>query len=467
MFEFRLPNLGEGVEKAQVVGIFVKEGDFVKEDDPLLEVESNKAVLVVPSPVTGVVKKIHVQKGDEVSLGALLMELELEKGIPEEEKNEREAPKQEVYSKEEKQVIPQEKEEKAFLDPVESSPPRNIHLMKTQAIKEEKMKASAPVISSQPFLPTPSELAKIPAGPATRKLARELGVDLREVWKTKGNGRLTVEDVKEYVKYLQKSKTALAGGVESKGVSSQAVSKPPLPDFSKFGPYRREPLSMIRKIISERMTYSWTHIPHVHQFHKADITDITAFHKKYSQEFKAKGSTTSVTTFIIKALAHCLKKFPQFNASLDEEKQELVLKGYFNIGVAVDTPAGLIVPVIRDVDKMTIFEIGKSLRDLAQRARERKVTPEELSGASITVSNLGGIGGSFFTPIINYPEVAILGVGRQEVECRYQDGSWVPRTMLPLCLAYDHRVIDGADGARFIVELGEVLENFERFLLGG
>jgi pyruvate dehydrogenase E2 component (dihydrolipoamide acetyltransferase) len=242
---------------------------------------------------------------------------------------------------------------------------------------------------------------------------------------------------------------------------------PSLPDFEKFGPVRREKMSNLRGIISDRMSMCWNRIPHVFQFNEVDLTSLGEVQARYKDDFKAKGSSVSPTNFIIKAMAICLKEFPQFNASLDEESGEIIYKDYVNIGVAVDTPTGLIVPVLKNVDQLSIFQIGKDLKDLAKKTRDRKVTQEDLSGGGMTLSNLGGIGGTHFTPIVNWPEVAILGVGRGEVKPKYINGEVVPRNCTQMTLSYDHRVIDGADGARFMVRLTEILENIERTLLGG
>jgi pyruvate dehydrogenase E2 component (dihydrolipoamide acetyltransferase) len=226
-------------------------------------------------------------------------------------------------------------------------------------------------------------------------------------------------------------------------------------------------MSNLRNIVSDRMTMCWNRIPHVFQFNEVDLTALGDVQARYKEDFKAKGSSVSPTNFIIKAMAICLKEFPQFNSSLDEESGEVIYKEYVNIGVAVDTPTGLIVPVLKDVDKLSIFDIGKNLKELAGKTRDRKVTQADLSGGGMTLSNLGGIGGTHFTPIVNWPEVAILGVGRGEMKPRYINGELVPRNITQMTLSYDHRVIDGADGARFMVRLTEILEDIERALLGG
>ena len=302
-------------------------------------------------------------------------------------------------------------------------------------------------------------MSDVPAGPSARKLARELGVDIRQVSGSRRGGRIDKQDVKDHAKRLIQSSSPASG-------NSLQVNHRPLPDFSEFGEVSVTPLTNIRKTISAQMAYSWQSIPHVHQTVKIDISNILAYQKKHAPAFKEAGSSLSVSLFVIKALSVGLAEFPNFNSSYDATKEELWLKKYFNIGVAVDTAAGLVVPVLKSVDKMTIFEIGKGLRSIAKKARERKLTLNEMRGACITVSNLGGLGAGHFTPIVNPPEVAIVGIAATEKILTLKGTHPHETPFLPLILGYDHRVIDGADAARFAIRLKELLEDPSTLLMG-
>jgi len=420
--DVKLPDLGEGVSGGIVTAVSVAIGDNVSEGDALLEIETDKAVLPVPFPAEGKVLSIKVNAGDKITVGDSLAEMTVSGAAP--------AP------------APVAKPAAA---PIAEAP------VKTPSVAD-----ASPVVKSSSKL--------VPAGPATRKLARELGIDLASVSGSKKGGRVAIEDVKTYVKSMN-LKGAPASNSAAGGAPAQNWE--PLPDFSKFGEIKKEKVSNLRNIISKRMSMCWNRIPHVFQFNEVDFTKIAEIQKNYKADFKERGSSVSPTNFIIKAMAICLREFPQFNSSYDDNTGEVILKDYINIGVAVDTPTGLIVPVLKGVDKMTIFDIGKELKELAQKTRDRKVSPNDLAGGCMTLSNLGGIGGTHFTPIVNWPEVAILGVGKGVVKPVYVDGEFVPRTLTQLTLSYDHRVIDGADGARFMVRLSEILEDIERTLLGG
>jgi pyruvate dehydrogenase E2 component (dihydrolipoamide acetyltransferase) len=286
----------------------------------------------------------------------------------------------------------------------------------------------------------------VPAGPATRRLARELGVDLGQVPGSANGGRVTPDDVKAYVRRLASGTAGRAGG---------AVAAPPLPDFSKWGPIDRQPMDAVRRKTAEQMSLAWSLIPHVTQHDHADVTELEAFRKQQ----EGSGPKLTVTAFALMAAARALKQFPQFNASLDVAAGQVVLKRYYHIGVAVDTGRGLLVPVLRDVDRKGVRGLAQELAEIAERARQKKVPPEEMRGGTFTVTNLGGIGGTGFTPVVNYPEVAILGLSRSRLEPVVRQGQVVPRLMLPLSLSYDHRLIDGADAARFTRRVAEMLEN--------
>ena len=421
--EVHLPELGEGVESGIIAGILVSEGDQVEEGNALIELETDKAVLPVPSPIPGKINKLHVKAGDTLAVGDIIANIEA------------------VAVAEVSKTKPAAKK-----------------------ATEPKKTTSAPVKKDVAVITNSSTHLShkgkvVSAGPATRKFARELGVDLSLVAGSKRGGRIDVEDVKKFVKQ-QNSSPARSSG---QGTGFAPIE---LPDFSKYGEIKVEPATNLRKIISERMSRNWATIPHVNQFQDIDITSISEVAKMHGAEFKEKGSSASPTNFFIKAMALCLKEFPIFNSSFDVEKGEIIMKSYYNIGVAVDTPSGLIVPVLKGVDTMSIFDIGKNLKELAQNTRERKVVPDDLAGGCMTLTNLGGIGGTHFTPIINAPEVAILGLGRAQVKPIFVDGEFVPRTIAQVTLAYDHRVIDGADGARFVHRLKDIMENFDKYLLG-
>jgi pyruvate dehydrogenase E2 component (dihydrolipoamide acetyltransferase) len=290
----------------------------------------------------------------------------------------------------------------------------------------------------------------VPAGPATRRLARELGVDLRQVRGTGRHGRVVEEDIKEYVRQLASGAGAVAQAV------GPSVQPPPLPNFEQWGPIEAHPLGGVRKVTARQMSLAWSLIPHVTQHDLADITDLEAFRKQQSE---GKGPKLTVTAFVLRAAAVALREFPNFNSSIDLASNRLILKRYYHIGVAVDTEGGLLVPVLRDVDKKHVRELGEELNAIAKRARDGKLDLSEQKGGTFTITNLGGIGGTAFTPIVNYPEVAILGLSRSRLEPVVRDGQIVPRLMLPLSLSYDHRVIDGAAAARFTRRLAELLEN--------
>jgi pyruvate dehydrogenase E2 component (dihydrolipoamide acetyltransferase) len=427
--EIKLPELGENVEGGEVVDVKVAEGDEVSEGQGLIEVEAEKSTVEVPSPVAGRVTKLMVKKGDKVKTGQTLCLVESKDGKAEE------GPK----------TAPVRETGPAKPEPIPAPPPDKAAPAAAPApaapTNQEKPKAAPPP-------PAPAEEAPgklVPAGPATRRLARELGVDLARVQGTAPGGRVTQEDVKNYVKQLT------SGGL----VSGAARQAPPLPDFERWGPVERKPLEGVRKRTAEQMSLAWCLVPHVTQHDLADVTDLEAFRKQQDP----KGPKLTVTAFALKAAAIALRQFPQFNASLDEATGQVVLKRYYHLGVAVDTDRGLLVPVIRDVDKKSIQTLAAELADVAERARQKKLAADDMRGGTFTITNLGGIGGTGFTPIVNYPEVAILGLSRGRWEPVVRDGQVVPRLLLPLSLSYDHRVIDGADAARFTRRLAEMLEN--------
>ena len=412
--EVKLPELGDNVTQATVVGVLVKEGDRVEPGQPLLELETDKAVVEVPAEAGGVVKRVLVKVGDEVRPGQPFLELaEAEGGA--------EAP---PLKAEERPEAPAPKAEEAPRPAPKEAPP---------APQE-----------------APSERRLIPAAPSIRRLARELGVDLTRLRGTGLAGRITEEDVRR-----------AAGLGEAAPAALPAAPAPRLPDFTKWGPVRREPMSGVRKATVRSMSQAWAQVPMVTHFDEADVTELEALRKQYAKKAEEKGFRLTLTAFLLKALALTLKAFPKFNASLDVEAQEIVYKDYIHIGVAVDTPHGLLVPVIRDVDRKGVLRLAEELQEISQRARERKLSPEEMQGATFSLSNLGWIGGTGFTPIVNWPEVAILGVSRSQMKPLWDPGkeAFVPRLVMPFSLTYDHRLIDGADAARFCRHLAGILED--------
>jgi pyruvate dehydrogenase E2 component (dihydrolipoamide acetyltransferase) len=407
--ELKLPELGDNVSVATVVGVLVKEGDQVAPGQPLLELETDKAVMEVPAEAGGVVRRVLVKVGDEVRPGQPFLELA-------------EAP-----------AVGGPSSEKP--SPAAKEPP------------PEAPKAPAP---TPPVAAGGEGRRLIPAAPSVRRLARELGVDLRGVQGTGLAGRITAEDVRR-----------AAGMAPAPLEAPTPAPAPKLPDFSKWGPVRLEPMSGVRKATLRSMSTAWAQVPMVTHFDEADITELEALRKRYAKRAEARGFRLTLTAFLLKALALTLRAFPKFNASIDAEGAQVIYKDYVHIGVAVDTPHGLLVPVIRNVDQKGVLRLAQELQEVSERARERKLAPEEMQGGTFSLSNLGGIGGTGFTPIVNWPEVAILGVSRSQVKPVW-DGekeAFVPRLFMPFGLTYDHRLIDGAEAARFCRHLAALLED--------
>jgi len=446
-----LPFLAEGVEGGDVVQVLVHEGDQVTEGQSLIELETDKATVPVPAPAAGKITRLLVRQGDHLKVGQALVELDGADG--------------------EAQASKTSAPERAAIAPAPQPPPavEAAHAHSVQQREGHKAPPS-PAPSSSPSEQPATEpahaasdadrshsTATIAAPPSVRRLARELGVDLTQVKGSEAGGRIMAEDVKTYVR----ERTRRLGSPSSRdGNDKGGVFT------TMYGNERREALPSIRRKIVATMTQAWTTIPHVHQFQDADITDLLQLHKRYAPQFKQKGATLTLTILFLKAVTHALKLYPQFNATLDLTNGEVIYKDYYNIGVAVAPPAGLIVPVVHNVDQKDLLQISLELADLAERTRKREIKLEELRGATFTVSNMGGIGAGPFTPIIYPPQVAILGVGKGRMTPVYREGQFVPRTMLPLCVAYDHRLIDGSDGVRFTNEIVKVLEDFQAMFLG-
>ncbi len=414
--EIVLPALSESVSGGDVVDVKVKVGDSVKQGQPLFEIEAEKTTAEVTASAAGTISQLLVKKGDHVKTGQVLAMLDGDAKAP--------APAE----------TPKSTPEKPSTDTPKST---------TEAPKPTPA-APAPKATSPSV--THADQAIVPAGPATRALARDLGVPIQQVPATGPFGRVTKEDVKNHIRDLANGH---AGG-------GSGIKVPPLPDFAKWGPVDVKPIESIRKRTAEHMTLCWNLIPHVTQHDLADVTDVEAFRKQQ----EGKGPKLTVTAFVIKAAAILLKQFPAFNSSLDWEKKQLITKNYYHIGIAVDTERGLVVPVLRDIDKKSVHEIGKEMTDIAEKARNGKLTPDDMQGGTFTISNLGGIGGTGFTPIVNWPQVAILGLSRSRHHpVLDKAGEFKPRLMMPLSTSYDHRVIDGAEAARFTRRLAELLEN--------
>jgi pyruvate dehydrogenase E2 component (dihydrolipoamide acetyltransferase) len=425
--DVRLPNLGEGVDSGSVVSLFVNVGDEVTKGQTLLELENEKAVAPIPSPAEGRVTAIRVKQGDKISVGQVILTL----GKPEAETPPSSEPQRPPESEQRVEGAPEP----------EAAPARG---------------SEAAVAAAQPP-PDTSSARKAgfppPASPSIRKLAKDLGIDLTRVRGSEHGGRIVLSDLRAYIQSLQQ--IAFAQRKEA----PRAPAAEPV-DFAKWGPVSAKPLSQLRQVISRRMTESWTTVPHVTQFDRADLTKVNDLRKKHAPAYEGQGARLTVTSFVLKAVVAVLKKHPIFNASLDEAAQQIVTKDYFHIGVAVDTEAGLLVPVIRDADSKSMLQLSKEIQELADKARSRKLALDDMRGGTFTISNQGGIGSAHFTPIINKPESAILGLGRGAMEPVVRGSEIVPRLLLPLALSYDHRLIDGATAARFMVDLVGELENF-------
>jgi pyruvate dehydrogenase E2 component (dihydrolipoamide acetyltransferase) len=454
MTEFKIPELGENVASGDVARVLVNVGDTIARDQPVVELETDKATIEVPSSVAGVVKEIKVKRGDKVKVGAVVLTVDAPADAAEATSAAPPAPAPEPAA------APQSSAPAPAAAPTPAPAPAPVATGPTRVVPMPVR--STPDAPAQPSAPIKLEGERgpaAPASPAVRRLAREIGVDVNAVQGTGPGGRITQEDVKEHARRILSSigSASVAGG----GLAVRATR--PLPDFQKWGVVERQPWSNIRRATAEHLSYAWTTIPHVTQFDKADVGALEELRKQFKERVAKAGGNLTVTAMLVRVLATAVRKFPQFNASIDTERGEIVYKKFANVGVAVDTDRGLLVPVIRDADAKNIMEIAIELQRLAERAREKKLSLEEMSGGGITISNLGGIGGTYFTPIVNWPEVAILGVSRGTPEPVWKDGHWEPRQMLPLSLSYDHRVIDGADAMRFLRWVVEAIE--QPFLL--
>ncbi len=422
--DVKLPKLGEGADSGVVVNIFVKEGDTVAKDQAILELENEKAVASIPSTGAGIVAKVHVKSGDRVGVGQKLITLS---GGSEA------APAPSALA-----AAPKPAAKKAVAKAAPEPEPEEVEAESAEA--EEEVSDAA-----------------VAASPSIRKMARELGINLGKIRGSESGGRIVIADVRAYIQRLMKAAVKPAPAAVAAAPAKPAAVQI---DFSQWGPVSKKPVTPLRKVIARRMAESWNTVARVTQFDDIDFTTVGELRKSFAADYEAKGVKLTLTPFVLKAVAETLKKHPIFNSSLDEVANEIVLKEYIHLGIAVDTDQGLMVPVIRDVDKKSMIELAKELEQLAAKARDRKISADEMKGGTFTISNQGAIGGAHFTPIINLPEVAILGLGRGALKPVVREGKVEVRLMTPMALSYDHRVIDGGTAARFTVDLLKAFENF-------
>lgn len=415
-----VPDIG-GANSVDVIELLVKSGDKIEKETPLITLESDKATMEIPSPMAGVIASIEIKIGDKVSEGDLILMLEPDVAV-------------------------------------ETSAPIEEKTQPIAAVEEEKPVALVEPVKkvTETLIKTNDENANISAGPSVRRLARTLGVDLSDVQGSGRKERVSKEDIEQYVKEKLSNK-AQSGSLQ--------VAAMPEIDFSKFGEIEIKPLTKIKRLTGVSVHRSWVNIPHVTQFDSADITELEAFRKQELESSLKKGYKLTLLSFVCKAVVKALEAFPQFNSSLDASMENLIYKQYFNIGIAIETPNGLVVAVIKDVNRLTVGEIALEMTRLSNKARDKGLSPSDMSGGCFTISSLGGIGGHAFTPIVNSPEVAILGLSKASINPIYKDGEFVPRLILPLSLSYDHRVIDGAEAARFTRFISEMLGDIRRVLI--
>jgi pyruvate dehydrogenase E2 component (dihydrolipoamide acetyltransferase) len=452
--DFTLPELGENVAAGDVLRILVKPGDTLAKDQPVLELETDKATIEVPSSVAGQVKEIKVKVGDKVKVGQPILSVDGGAGKVDEPAA---APAAPPAPEAPKAAAP--KPPKTPAPPAPAAPPPDQAAKAAPREEEDTRSVGQPTQkvvdinrgARQAAEPSEPDFPVAPAAPSVRRMARELGVDIGQVAGSGPGGRISIDDVKAHTKKMVTT-IAVAGPT--------AAAAEPLPDFTRWGAVDRQPMRAVRRKTAEHLSAAWATIPHVTQHDVADITALEELRKKYAKQVEAAGGNLTVTAIAVKVCAAALKVFPQFNSSIDVAANELIFKKFVNIGIAVDTDRGLLVPVIRDADTKSITQISVELTQLSEKARNRKISLDEMQGGCFSISNLGGIGGTLFTPIVNAPEVAILGISRARMEPIYDkdNSQFVPRLMLPLSLSYDHRVIDGADGIRFLRWVVEAIE---------
>ncbi len=477
--EIKIPEIGENVSSGTVVNVLVSKGDRIEADQPVLEVETEKAVVEIPSPAEGTIQEILVSTGDEVEIGQVIGKLDTEGAGAEGEQEREEGPKEEPEEPGEPEEPEEAEEPEEPEEPAEGPKDAEEREQRRQpapekaagerAAREKKPEAArARADGSKREEPAPEEPEEpsevAPAAPSVRRLARELGADIHAIEGTGPGGRITADDVKAYVKAEMRA----TGGADEprrpaagKTAGTGAPGRPEdeLPDFSRWGEIERQKMNRVRQTIAANTAHAWQVVPHVTQFDKADLSGVQRFLQRYAKTAERASTKLTLTAVLTKVLALGLERFPRFNASIDVGAGELILKHYVHIGLAVDTEHGLMVPVIRDADQKSILELAAEVVDLAQKARDRKLALEDFEGGTFTISNQGGIGGTQFTPVVFWPQVAILGVSRTRTEAVYEDEAFVPRPMLPLSLSYDHRIIDGADAARFLRWVAEAIED--------
>jgi pyruvate dehydrogenase E2 component (dihydrolipoamide acetyltransferase) len=472
MPEFTIPNLGDGVAEGDVLRVLVKPGDTVATDQPVLELETDKATVEVPIDVAGTVKEVRVKPGDKVKPGQAVITLEGGGEASKEKEEAKHAPEEPPKAAKESKTA--DRGDAARPSTTTGEPSEPAPSTPAAERSEEGEKKRAPVVdirdrqatappAAAPTVPPVPSTATAPAAPSVRRVAREIGVDISQVTGSGPNGRITEEDVKTFARQILSS---MGGGAIAPGTRPGAAT-PALPDFSKWGEVERKPMSGVRRKTAEHLSNAWAMIPHVTQFDKADMTVLEEIRPKYAAEVERQGGKLTVTAVVTKIVATALRKFPQFSASIDMATSSIIYKKYVHVGIAVDTEHGLLVPVVRNADQKNIVQLAVEIQQLAEKAKARKLSLDEMSGGSMSITNLGGIGGTAFTPIVNWPEVAILGISRGAVEAVFKDGQIVPRQMLPLSLSYDHRVIDGADAIRFLRWVVEAIEQPFTVMLRG
>ena len=449
MADLKLPELGENIEKGDVVRVLVSAGDVISVDQPVLELETDKATIEVPSNVAGKITEVKVKAGDRVNVGQVVLTVDPAAGAA--GSTDSKVASEAKASDSAGPAAPESTEPSrpSVSSPPSSSPPPSPPPRPSAPVVDISTGRAPAAAAARADAPPPLPVAAggaVAAAPSVRRYARELGVNIAEVQGSGPGGRIGQDDVTAYVKKVMTS-----------GAPRGVAKAPALPDFAKWGAVDVRPMSNIRRKTAEHLTAAWA-APHVTQHDKADVTGVEEFRKAHNARGEAQSVKVTVTAIVIKIVSLAIEKFPQFASSVDMERESLIFKKYCHIGVAVDTPNGLLVPVIRDVDQKSITQIATELATLSQKARDRKLSLDEMSGGVFSITNLGGIGGTFFTPIVNRPEVAILGLSRTQLEPVWHEDKFVPRPMLPLSLSYDHRVIDGADAARFLRFVAEALE---------
>lgn len=468
--DVKIPEISENVTSGSIVEVLVKVGDTVAVDDVLVEMETEKAVVEIPSPYAGQISEVLVEAGDEKHVGDVIVRIETDSRAVGEEDEAGAAREQESTAGEDRQVTDPEEEEEEPEDAPEAT-------AKDEAAPDQEDAQTATEEQKQPDAPrsaaaretdasedrgeTPGPPA--PAAPSVRRLARELGVDIQAVRGSGRDGRISQADVNDYVKARLTGHPAASGKTAVEATS--AARQPALPDFSRWGEVRKEKLETVRRLTAENTSAAWRIVPHVTQFDEADITEVQLFIAKHAKLAEKQGGKLTLTAVLMKVCAPALVRFPAFNASIDLVNEQMIYKDYVHIGLAVDTPRGLLVPVIRDVQDKGIIDLAVAIGDAAQRARHKKIKPDEFEGATFTISNQGGIGGTAFTPVVVWPQAAILGVSRARRMLVEKEGEFVPRTILPLSLSYDHRIVDGADAARFVDFICRSLEQGLTILL--